>query len=126
MSRGTDSLNVATAAALAFYERVRLAYDERLARRAPKPVTDNSTPWGTGLTVAAFVAAVTAAAIVVLSLGGVARVHPLLAVALNLIAVGGLAPTLWGWRAVPVLRWFVLGGGVGVAGAWLALLALAV
>jgi tRNA G18 (ribose-2'-O)-methylase SpoU len=25
MSRGTDSLNVATAAALAFYERVRLA-----------------------------------------------------------------------------------------------------
>jgi tRNA G18 (ribose-2'-O)-methylase SpoU len=26
MSRGTDSLNVATAAALAFYERVRLAY----------------------------------------------------------------------------------------------------
>ncbi len=96
--------------------------DEPLARRA---ITDDSTPWGTGLTVAAFVAAVTAAAIVVLSLG-VSRVHPLLAVALNLIAVGGLAPTLWGWRAVPVLRWFVLGGGVGIVGAWLALLALAV
>lgn len=76
------------------------------------------------MTVAAFVAAVTAAAIVVLSLG-VARVHPMLAVALNLIAVGGLAPTLWGWRAVPVLRWFVLGGGVGVAAAWLALMAIA-
>lgn len=88
-----------------------------------RTVTD-STPWGTGLTVAAFVAAVTAAAIVVLSLG-VARVHPMLAVALNLIAVGGLAPTLWGWRAVPVLRWFVLGGGVGVAAAWLALMAIA-
>ena len=87
-------------------------------------MSEQSTPWGTGLTVAGFVAAVTAAAIVVLSLG-VARVHPLLAVALNLIAVGGLAPTLWGWRAVPVLRWFVLGGGVGVAGAWLALLAIA-
>jgi hypothetical protein len=86
--------------------------------------TDESTPWGTGLTVAAFVAAVTAAAIVVLSLG-VARVHPLLAVALNIIAVGGLAPTLWGWRAVAVLRWFVLGGGVGVAAGWLALLAIA-
>lgn len=77
------------------------------------------------MTVAAFVAAVTGTAIVVLSLG-VARVHPMLAVALNLIAVGGLAPTLWGWRAVPVLRWFVLGGGVGVAAAWLALLAIAV
>jgi hypothetical protein len=88
-------------------------------------VTDDTTPWGTGLTVAAFVAAVTAAAIVVLSLG-VSRVHPLLAVGLNVVAVGGLAPTLWGWRDVPVLRWFVLGGGIGVAAAWLALLAIAV
>ncbi|HME49776.1 DUF2537 domain-containing protein [Mycobacterium sp.] len=87
-------------------------------------MTNDSTPWGTGLTVAAFTAAVTAAAIVVLSLG-VARVHPLLAVGLNAVAVGGLAPTLWGWRTVPVLRWFVLGGGVGVAGAWLGLLAVA-
>ena len=87
-------------------------------------MTNDSTPWGTGLTVAAFVAAVTAAAVVVLSLG-VARVHPLLAVGLNAVAVGGLAPTLWGWRSVPVLRWFVLGGGVGVSGAWLALAAIA-
>lgn len=72
---------------------------------------------------AAFVAAVVAAAVVVLSLGLV-RVHPLLAVGLNLIAVGGLAPTVWGWRGLPVWRWFVLGSGVGVAGAWAALLAL--
>ena len=76
-------------------------------------VTDESTPWATGLTVAAFVAAVTAAAVVVLSLGLI-RVHPLLAVGLNLVAVGGLAPTVWGWRRTPVLRWFVLGAGVGV------------
>jgi Protein of unknown function (DUF2537) len=41
------------------------------------------------------------------------------------VAVGGLAPTLWGWRRTLVLRWFVLGAGVGVAGAWLTLLALA-
>ena len=45
------------------------------------------TPWGTGLTVAVFVAAVTAGAIVVLSLG-LTRVNPLLAVGLNLVAVG--------------------------------------
>ncbi|OBI22375.1 hypothetical protein A5714_06430 [Mycobacterium sp. E2462] len=83
-----------------------------------------SVPWATGLTVAAFVAAVTGAAIVVLSLGLI-RVHPLLAVGLNVVAAGGLAPTLWGWRRTPVLRWFVLGAGVGVAGAWLALFALA-
>ncbi|BBZ12256.1 DUF2537 domain-containing protein [Mycobacterium branderi] len=88
-------------------------------------MTDESTPWATGLTVAAFVAAVTAVAIVVLSLG-LERVHPLLAVGLNVVAAGGLAPTLWGWRHTPVLRWFVLGAGVGVTGAWLALLALAI
>jgi hypothetical protein len=83
-------------------------------------VTDESTPWAMGLTVSAFVAGVTGAAVVVLSLG-VARVHPLLAVGLNAVAVGGLSPTLWGWRAVPVLRWFVLGAAVGIIGAWLAL-----
>jgi hypothetical protein len=84
-----------------------------------------SEPWATGLTVAVSVAAVTAAAIVVLSLGLV-RVHPLLAVGLNIVAAGGLAPTLWGWRRTPVVRWFVLGAGVGVTGAWLTLLAMAV
>jgi hypothetical protein len=85
---------------------------------------DETTPWGTGLTVAAFVAAVTAVAVVVLSLG-VSRVHPLLAVVLNIVAVGGLAPTLWGWRTLAVRRWFVLGSGAGVVAAWLALIAIA-
>jgi hypothetical protein len=75
------------------------------------------------LTVAGFVAAVTAAAVVVLGLGLI-RVHPLLAVGLNIVAAGGLAPTLWEWRRTPVVRWFVLGAGVGVAGAWLTLIAL--
>lgn len=84
----------------------------------------DETPWGTGLTVAAFTAAVTAAAIVVLSLGMI-RVHPLLSVGLNLIAVGGLAPTLWEWRSVPVRRWFLLGAAIGVAAGWIGLLAVA-
>lgn len=86
-------------------------------------MTDDSTPWGTGLTVAAFVAAVLGAAIVVLGVG-LLRVHPLLAIGLNMVAVGGLAPTVWGWRHRPVWRWFVLGSGVGVAGGWLVLLAI--
>ncbi|KKE99160.1 DUF2537 domain-containing protein [Mycolicibacterium obuense] len=82
------------------------------------------TPWGTGLTVAAFVAAVLAAVLIVLGIG-LMRVNPLLAIGLNLVAVGGLAPTVWGWRKAPVWRWFVLGAVVGVAAAWLGLLALA-
>jgi hypothetical protein len=86
-------------------------------------VSDGSVPWGTGLTVAGFVAAVVAVGVVVLTLGLI-RVHPLLAVGLNIVAAGGLAPTLWGWRHIPVRRWFVLGAAVGVAGAWLTLLAL--
>jgi hypothetical protein len=84
---------------------------------------DEIVPWATGLTVAGFVAAVTAAAVVVLGVGLI-RVHPLLAVGLNIVAAGGLAPTLWGWRRTPVLRWFVLGAGLGVTGAWLTLIAL--
>jgi uncharacterized protein DUF2537 len=75
------------------------------------------------LTVSGFVAAVTGVAVVVLSLGLI-RVHPLLAVGLNIVAAGGLAPTLWGWRRTLVLRWFVLGVGVGVVSAWLTLIAL--
>lgn len=88
------------------------------------PVPAEPTPWGTGLTVSAFVAAVVGVAVVVLSLG-VAQVHPFLAAGLNLVAVGGLAPTLWTWRRVAVLRWFVLGVGIGVVVAWVTLAALA-
>jgi hypothetical protein len=84
---------------------------------------DESTPWATGLTVAGFVATVTGVSVVVLSLGLI-RVHPLLAVGLNLVAAGGLAPTLWGYRHTAVLRWLVLGVGVGVTVAWLTLLAM--
>lgn len=72
---------------------------------------------------AAFVAALTATAIIVLSLG-MTRVHPMVSVGLNLVAVGGLAPTLWDWRMRPVRRWFVLGTAVGVAVGWVAMLGL--
>ena len=87
-------------------------------------MSDESTPWGTGLTFAAFVASVTAAAIVVLSIG-MMRVNPLVSISLNLIAVGGLAPTLWSWRRIPVRRWAVLGTAVGVGIGWIAVAALA-
>jgi hypothetical protein len=73
--------------------------------------------------VAAFVAAVVAAAIIVLSLG-MTRVHPMISLGLNVVAVGGLAPTLWDWRKRPVRRWFVLGAGAGVAVGWIVTLGL--
>ena len=75
------------------------------------------------MTVAGFVAAVTGVAVVVLGLGLI-RVHPLLALGLNIVAAGGLAPTLWGWRRTAVLRWLVLGVGVGVTVAWLTLVSM--
>lgn len=84
---------------------------------------DEPTPWGTGLTVAAFVAAVVAAAIVVLSIG-MTRVHPMVSVGLNVVAVGGLAPTVWEWRRRPVWRWFALGAALGVGIGWTAALAM--
>ena len=86
-------------------------------------MSDDATPWGTGLTVAAFVAMVVATAIIVLSMG-MTRVHPMVSLGLNLVAVGGLAPTLWEWRKRPVRRWFVLGAAVGVAVGWTATRAL--
>lgn len=91
---------------------------DRTAGAAPTP-----TPWATGLVVSGFAAAVLGTAIVVLGFGLI-RVHPALAVGLNVIAVGGLAPTVWGWRRVPVLRWFALGVVIGVAGGWLGLAAV--
>ena len=48
-----------------------------------------------------------------------------MSVGLNLVAVGGLAPTLWGWRRVPVRRWLVLGAFAGVAIGWITLAGLA-
>jgi hypothetical protein len=95
-----------------------------MSQESSSGVRRAAVPWGTGLTVSAFVAAVIAAAIVVLSLG-LTRVNPLLAVGLNLVAVGGLAPTVWSWRTRPVWRWFVLGAGVGVLIGWLALIGMA-
>lgn len=69
---------------------------------------------------AAFTAAVVATSITVLGIG-MTRVNPFVSVGLNLVAVGGLAPTVWGWRRIPVRRWFALGVGVGVGIGWIGL-----
>ncbi|MFF0493073.1 DUF2537 domain-containing protein [Nocardia sp. NPDC003482] len=87
---------------------------------APEP-----TPWAPGVAVAVFVAALTAAG--VYSFGfALAQVHWTLSVAVNLIAVGGAAPTAWRWRTTPVTRWVVAGLAAGVGLGWLVLLITAI
>lgn len=78
-------------------------------------------PWAAGLAVAGCVAILSAIGVGVLGVG-LLRVHPMLALGLNALAGGGLAPTIWGWRNTAVLRWFTLGTTVGVVAAWLVLL----
>ncbi|WP_107654046.1 DUF2537 domain-containing protein [Nocardia suismassiliense] len=79
------------------------------------------TPWGAGVGVAVMVALL--ATVAVFSFGrALAEVHPLLAVAVNLIAAGGAAPTAWRMRWAPVTRWVVGGGAAGVLLGWVALL----
>ncbi len=83
------------------------------------------TPWATGLAVAVFVAALTAAGIY--SFGAaLAQVHWTLAVAVNVVAVAGTTPTVWRWRRTPVARWILSGIGAGVLIGWVILLIAAV
>ncbi|MEU2031514.1 DUF2537 domain-containing protein [Nocardia amamiensis] len=87
----------------------------------PYPSYQDPTPWGAGLTVTVMVALLSAVA--VYSFGAaLADVHPLLAVAVNLVAAVGAAPTAWRWRFAPVTRWVIGGVAVGVLLGWTILL----
>ncbi|UYP19704.1 DUF2537 domain-containing protein [Rhodococcus sp. Z13] len=87
-----------------------------------RPASDSApTPWATGLTLTAFSLAATVVAVV--AFGQVlARIHPILAIAVNLVAAAGSVPTLWAWIRVPVLRWFAAGVAAGIPIGWLVLL----
>ena len=73
-------------------------------------------PWASGLALAAFSALLVGVAVWVLSAGLAAR--PVLAVGVNLLVAGGLAPAMWLSRGLPVLRWIALGSAVGVLAGW--------
>ncbi|MFI6870365.1 DUF2537 domain-containing protein [Nocardia sp. NPDC050406] len=81
------------------------------------------TPWAAGITVVVMVAALTACGVYAFG-AALADVHPVLAVVVNAIAVGGAAPTAWRWRFAPVTRWVIVGLAAGVLLGWLALLAV--
>lgn len=74
-----------------------------------------------GVVVAAMVA-VWAAVLVFSFSSALAEVNWWLAPALNLGAVAGFGPLVWGWRGRPVLRFLAVGLGAGVALGWLALI----
>lgn len=88
--------------------------------RSVPPVRD-PTPWAAGITVAVLVAALATVAVYAFG-AALAEVHPLLALLINLVAVGGAAPTAWRWRDAPVTRWVLLGCAAGVVLGWLGLI----
>ncbi len=79
------------------------------------------TPWATGLTVSAVLAAIVTVCLVVVS-SGLAEVSVLLAVAVNVAVAAGFAPSIWLGRRVPVWRWVAFGTAGGIGLAWVALL----
>ena len=79
------------------------------------------TPWGTGLTVAVVVALVIVVAVTSLSFA-LAQASLWLAVIANVVIIGGLSPSVWLARDVPVWRWVALGVASGLGLAWIALL----
>ncbi|MGI5503235.1 DUF2537 domain-containing protein [Lentzea sp. CA-135723] len=91
---------------------------------AAQPVPDDApepTPWGTGLTVSLITAAIVTVTVVSLSLG-LGETSSWLALVANVLVVGGLAPSVWLGRRVPVWRWVAYGVVTGVLVAWLALI----
>jgi hypothetical protein len=79
------------------------------------------TPWATGLTVTVVVAGMVAVAVASLSFA-LAQASLWLAVIANVVVIGGLSPSVWLARDVPVWRWVALGVASGLVLAWVALL----
>lgn len=84
----------------------------------PRPA---GTPWFTGLLVSVFTAALVAAAVAAFG-SQLARINWALACSLNLVAVAGIAPSVWRLRKESVWRWLVYGGTAGVVLGWAAVL----
>lgn len=84
---------------------------------------EEPTPWLTGLTVSVFAAAVMVVAMLALATTLARETSGWLALIAALVVTGGVAPSLWLGRKVPILRWAVYGAGGGLALAWIGVLA---
>ncbi|GGU45988.1 DUF2537 domain-containing protein [Lentzea flava] len=105
-------------------ELVSVEAPEAPAKAAPAQTEAEEpepTPWGTGLAVSFITAAIVTVTVVSLSLG-LGETSRWLALIANVLVVGGLAPSVWLGRKVPVWRWVAYGVVTGVLVAWLALI----
>ncbi|MYW95376.1 DUF2537 domain-containing protein [Amycolatopsis rubida] len=92
-------------------------------RPARARTQEEPTPWLTGLTVSVFAAAVVVVAMLALATTLARETSVWLALIASLVVTGGVAPSLWLGRNVPILRWAVYGAGGGLALAWIGVLA---
>jgi hypothetical protein len=83
------------------------------------------TPWLTGLTVSAFIAAVVVVAMLALATSLVRETSGWVALGASVIVTAGIAPSLWLIRRTPILRWAAYGAAGGVVIAWIGVLVIA-
>lgn len=91
------------------------------ASRQPSPESQEPTPWATGLTISAVVAAMISVAFVVVTLG-LAQINVLVAVVVNLVVAAGFAPSIRLGSRIVVWRWVAYGAAAGIVLSWIALL----
>ncbi|GAB3583262.1 DUF2537 domain-containing protein [Amycolatopsis endophytica] len=91
-------------------------------RRLFAAVGDEPTPWGTGLIVAGFVAAVVIVAMMALAIALAAETAGWLVLVAAVVVTGGIAPSLWLARKLPIIRWIALGAAGGVVISWIGVL----
>lgn len=95
-----------------------------LARRlfgTPDPAGE-PTPWLTGLTVSAFVAAVVVVAMLALANTLARETNGWLALLASVVVTAGITPSLWLARRVPIVRWASFGAAAGIVIAWIGVL----
>ncbi|MFI7117188.1 DUF2537 domain-containing protein [Amycolatopsis sp. NPDC049868] len=95
-----------------------------LARRlfgTPDPPGE-PTPWLTGLTVSAFVAAVVVVAMLALANTLARETNGWLALLAAAVVTAGITPSLWLARRVPIVRWASFGAAAGIVIAWIGVL----
>ncbi|EME54528.1 DUF2537 domain-containing protein [Amycolatopsis decaplanina] len=95
-----------------------------LARRlfgTPDPAGE-PTPWLTGLTVSAFVAAVVVVAMLALANTLARETSGWLALLASAVVTAGITPSLWLARRVPIVRWASFGAAAGIVIAWIGVL----